>query len=558
MEILDLEKQVDRFLRDDIPLTVLTDNIYLTKHQWALLISKLRGYEELRRQDGFNDSVPAEYFEFAHEVPEEYPTSHEERRDLFVKLRELEQKVSEYEKEVRKYRTILYDIDEGLIEKISGLIKELDSGKTIEYSKLEELFNKNGLSLHKINFYEALYERYERATKKLEELEQKQEKYKEIEFEIEDIKKELIKTNIKLPNWVIRTFFRGISLPIEDTQQVAYRGLLSAIDHFDPKRGTAFSTFAVPVIIHEIERNFKELYGISWNDYMNMEKIASYRAGDQEEDIHEHTGLSKKQIDNLDSMVKETIPFSDVFPEEPTADRVTRYKLDNPLDGVDFIDIYSEGDLENIPDPAADAAVEEMELKELRELLEERIDRSLNEREKLVIELRFNFSGTQDHEYTLKEVGKILNLQTERVRQIEAKAIRKLRHPRNSRGLRDYHVSQPHSWLFRANNIDYDKIYKKLISLLSTDLSDESILIFMNMEGIHWDLIELYTQIDQINEITDLAVEKYEDGYNYYMIRNLVDSRYHVYLSSEFIAYLIHVYMKIDKKEDITENKKSI
>ena len=550
MEILDLEKQVDRFLRGDIPLTVLTDNIYLTKHQWALLISKLRGYEELRRQDGFNDSVPAEYFEFAHEVPEEYPTSHEERRDLFVKLRELEKKVSEYKKEVRKYRTILYDIDEGLIEKISGLIKELDSGKTIEYSKLEELFNKKGLSLHKINFYEALYERYERATKKLEELEPEQEKYKEIELEIEDIKKELIKTNIKLPNWVIRSFFRGIALPIEDTQQVANQGLLKAVDTFDPKRGTAFSTYAVPVIIHEIERNFKQLYGITWPDYVNIEKITEYRKKpqDDEQDLYETTGLSEGQVYNLDGMVKEMVPFSDAFPEEPTNDRVARYKLDNPLDGVDFIDIYSEEDLENIPDPSAEAAMEDLELKHLRELLIERIDRSLTDREKLVINYRFNLLGELERTYSLKEVGKILNVTTERVRNIEAKAIRKLRHPRNSKGLKDYYTPRPHRF-YRSEEIDYNMIYRKLISLLALDMSDESMLIFMNMEGIHWTLLDLYDQIDTLNDMADVAVERYEQGDNYYMISNRIRAIFHVYINSAFVSYLLHHYMKIEQPE---------
>ena len=557
MEILELERQIDRYLRDDIPLTILTDNNYLTKSQWALLINKARSYEELREKNNYNNGVAPQYFEFSHEIPEEYPTSNEERLDLFIKLRKLEQEKDQYQKELKKYQTILHDIDKNLIEKLSGLIQLLESGKTIEYSKLNELFEKQGLKLHKINFYESLYERYEKATKKVQELEQDKKHQEDIEEEIQKIKRELVETNIKLPNWIIRTFFRGIELPIEDTQQIANKGLITAIDTFDPKRGTTFSTYAVPVIIHEIEKNFKELYGISWADYVNNEKLLNYRAGEQTEDINEQTGLSNGQIEGLDKMVKEIIPFADAFPEEPSNDRVTRYKLDNPLDGVDYIDIYSEKDLENIPDPAADAAIEESEIRQLRELLIERMDRSLTEREKLVIDLRFNFSGKNDHEYSLKEVGKILGVMSERVRTIEAKALRKLRHPRNSRGLRDYIELRP-TFYYTRKEINYNKIYKKLISLLSTNLSDESILIFMNMEGVHWDLVELFTQIDNLNEMADIAVEEYEKGNNYYAISQIISSLFKIYINNEFVAYLIHYYMKIDKKENVEQNKKSM
>ena len=69
----------------------------------------------------------------------------------------------------------------------------------------------------------------------------------------------------------------------------------------------------------------------------------------------------------------------------------------------------------------------------------------------------------------------------------------------------------------------------------------------------------MFTQIDKINEIADLAVEKYEEGNSYYYIRNIVGSKYHIYLSSEFIAYLIHGYMKIAKRdENENQNKKSM
>ena len=61
---------------------------------------------------------------------------------------------------------------------------------------------------------------------------------------------------------------------------------------------------------------------------------------------------------------------------------------------------------------------------------------SLNDREREVLEMRFGFRDGKTH--TLEEVGKSFGVTRERVRQIEAKALRKLRHPHHSRRLRDY------------------------------------------------------------------------------------------------------------------------
>ena len=74
-----------------------------------------------------------------------------------------------------------------------------------------------------------------------------------------------------------------------------------------------------------------------------------------------------------------------------------------------------------------------------RELLREQIRNvltALNEREREVLEMRFGLNDGKDH--TLEEVGKSFGVTRERIRQIEAKALRKLRHPSRSRSLRDY------------------------------------------------------------------------------------------------------------------------
>jgi RNA polymerase primary sigma factor len=85
---------------------------------------------------------------------------------------------------------------------------------------------------------------------------------------------------------------------------------------------------------------------------------------------------------------------------------------------------------ESIPGPI-DTASRELLREQMRDLLE-----SLSPRERGVLELRFGLDDGQAR--TLEEVGRIFGVTRERVRQIEAKALRKLRHPKSSRKLRDY------------------------------------------------------------------------------------------------------------------------
>jgi RNA polymerase primary sigma factor len=98
-----------------------------------------------------------------------------------------------------------------------------------------------------------------------------------------------------------------------------------------------------------------------------------------------------------------------------------------PEDGSLLSDFIED---ETLPEPVDAAA---------KELLKDQVQNALavlTERERQVLEMRFGLRDGKD--YTLEEVGKYFQVTRERIRQIEAKALRKLRHPTRSRHLRDY------------------------------------------------------------------------------------------------------------------------
>jgi RNA polymerase primary sigma factor len=116
-------------------------------------------------------------------------------------------------------------------------------------------------------------------------------------------------------------------------------------------------------------------------------------------------------------------------------DRVLRsaeepVSLEGPVGDEDSSQLGDFIEDEDAPSPI-DAAAREM----LREQIQQALD-ELQERERQVLELRFGLMDGKDH--TLEEVSRYFNVTRERIRQIEAKALRKLRHPSRSRPLRDY------------------------------------------------------------------------------------------------------------------------
>jgi len=265
-------------------------------------------------------------------------------------------------------------------------------------------------------------------------------------------RKVLVVANLRLVVSVAKQFLgRGISFL--DVIQEGNIGLLRAVEKFDYRRGFKFSTYAtwwirqgigraiadqgrtIRIPIHVVEdinrvlrvsRRLTQEFGRepSADDIaLEMEELLS---DEDKEDIEQAQSVGEPLDQVLQrrwrkaaAKVRRIIRIS----QEPMS-------LEMPIGTGDDSSLADFIEDESIPGPI-DTASRELLREQMRDLLD-----SLSPRERGVLELRFGLDDGQAR--TLEEVGRIFGVTRERVRQIEAKALRKLRHPKSSRKLRDY------------------------------------------------------------------------------------------------------------------------
>lgn len=247
----------------------------------------------------------------------------------------------------------------------------------------------------------------------------------ELEMEINEGirgREHLIKANTRLVVSIAKRYI-GSGVPFLDLIQEGNLGLMKAVEKYEYQRGFRFSTYAtwwirqtitrsiadqgrtIRVPVHMVDR-IRQLYKMTHEMEQKLGRAPS------NEELGEAIGTSAEKVDWM--MRVSWLPLS----------------LESPVNDEDDSELGMFVEDEVTPTPMQSAYANL-----LREKIEEVLS-TLPPREARILRLRFGLDN--GHTYTLEEVGQKFGLTRERIRQIESKALRRLRHPRRARQLKDY------------------------------------------------------------------------------------------------------------------------
>jgi len=245
---------------------------------------------------------------------------------------------------------------------------------------------------------------------------------KRMEMGDKEAKQRLIESNLRLVVSIAKRYV-GRGMLFLDLIQEGNMGLIKAVEKFDYRKGYKLSTYATWWIRQAITRSIADQARTiripvhmveTINKLVRTSRQLLQELGREPtaEEIAEEMGLTPERVREIQKIAQEPVSLETPIGEEEDS------HLGDFIEDVDAL----------APAEAASFVM-------LKEQIEEVLD-TLNEREQRVLRLRFGLDDGKAR--TLEEVGREFGVTRERIRQIEAKALRKLRHPQRSKKLRDY------------------------------------------------------------------------------------------------------------------------